>query len=321
MSFAAPLVLLALLAVPALIAGYVAQQRGRQRAVGAFTAPHLAPSVTPHRPGWRRHAPMLVFVLAVAALIVAAARPRTTVAVPDERASILLVTDVSGSMQANDVAPTRLVAARRAAQRFVDGVPRAVNIGVMAFNQTPQVLQSPTRDRDAVVAGLARLRSSGGTATGVAIRQAVQVLGRARGVRGRHPPAAIVLLSDGASTRGVSPVQAAREAGRARIPVYTVALGTPQGTIVVPRPGGRPGTEVHPVPPDPQSLAQVAGASGGRAYAAADASRLSLVYQRLGSQLGRRDERREITAGVAGGGLALLLLGTALSLRWFGRLI
>ncbi len=320
MSFAAPLVLLALLVLPALAAWYARHQRDRTRAAAAFAAPALIASVAPHRPGWRRHVPMIVFALALAILIVAAARPRTTVAVPIERASIMLATDVSGSMQATDVAPTRLSAARRAAKRFVARVPKQVNVGVMAFNTKPSVLQSPTRDRVAVSDALDALHSSGGTATGEAVAAAVRALTSGPRTGGKRVPGAIVLLSDGASTRGVDPVAAAQAAKRAGIRVYTVALGTPQGTITVPRANGQ-GTITRDVPPDPESLQRIATASGGKAYTAADAGGLDQVYERLGSQLGRKDQRREVTAGFAGGGLVMLLLGAGLSLRWFGRLI
>jgi Ca-activated chloride channel family protein len=322
-SFATPLILIALIAVPALAAMYVGHQRNRRRAAAAFVEPHLTPSVAPHGPGWRRHGPMLALMLALAVLVVAAARPQRTVAVPVERASVMLATDVSGSMQATDVKPSRLIAARRAAQRFVAGVPRKVNVGVMAFNQQPQVLQAPTTDRVAVSAALDRLQPSGATATGEAIQSATRLLNRpGSSITGasKRPPAAIVLLSDGASTRGVDPVTAARRAGRLKIPVYTVALGTANGTITVPRTTGQ-GTQTRSVPPDPRSLAQVARVSGGRAYATADADRLSQAYERLGSQLGRKNVKREMTAGFAGGSLVLLMLGTIMSLRWFGRLI
>jgi Ca-activated chloride channel family protein len=198
-------------------------------------------------------------------------------------------------------------------------VPRKLQVGVMAFNQTPQVLQSPTRDREAIAQALHALTPGGGTATGEAVHAAVRILGRQRTDEGKRIPAAIVLLSDGASTSGVDPVQAATEAGRHKIPVYTVTLGTPGGTITVPRRNG--GTETRPVPPEPQLLARMAEVSGGRAFTAADADRLRQVYERIGSQLGKRNEKREITAGFAGGALALLLLGAAMSLRWFGRLI
>jgi Ca-activated chloride channel homolog len=320
-SFAAPLVLIALVAIPALVALYGAHQRDRRRAEAAFAAPALAPSVVPHRPRWRRHVPMLAFLLALAILILAAARPEKTVAVPVERASIMLVTDVSGSMQATDVKPTRLAAARAAAKRFVSSVPKTVNVGVMALSSKPRVLASPTPDRVAVNSALDQLAPRGGTGTGEAIQAATRILTHAPGVRGKRAPAAIVLISDGAATGKVDPVAAAQAARKAHIPIYTVALGTSQGTITVPRPGGRGGTETRNVPPDPQGMAEVARASGGKAYTAADAGKLSDVYKHLGSLLGTKNEKREITAGFAGGGLVLLLLGAAMSLRWFGRLI
>jgi Ca-activated chloride channel family protein len=320
-SFAAPLVLVALVAIPALIVLYGGVQRDRRRAAAAFAAPALAASVLPRRPGWRRHAPMLVFLIALAVLVVAAARPQKTVAVPVERASIMLVTDVSGSMAATDVPPTRLEAARAAARRFVRQVPKSVNVGVMALSSKPRVLTSPTRDRDAINAALDQLGPRGGTGTGEAIQTATRILSRAPGVGGKRPPAAIVLISDGASTGKTDPVAAAQAARRAHIPIYTVALGTAQGTITVPRPGGQRGNETRRVPPDPQGMSEVAKASGGKSYTASDADKLKDVYQHLGSLLGTKNEKREITAGFAGGGLALLLVGAALSLRWFGRLI
>jgi Ca-activated chloride channel homolog len=320
-SFAAPLVLVALAAIPVLIFLYGGVQRDRRRAARAFAAPALAASVTPRRPGWRRHAPMLVVLIAIAVLVLAAAKPQRSIAVPVERASIMLVTDVSGSMQATDVRPTRLEAARAAARRFVRAVPKGVNVGVMALSSKPRVLASPTRDRDAVNAALDQLTPRGGTGTGEAIQAATQILNRAQGVGGKRPPAAIVLISDGSSTGSVDPVAAAQAARKLHIPIYTVALGTAQGTITVPRPGGAGGTETRNVPPDPQSLSEIARASGGKTYTAADASKLKDVYERLGSLLGTKKEKREITAGFAGGGLALLLLGAAMSLRWFGRLI
>jgi Ca-activated chloride channel family protein len=320
-SFAAPLVLIALGAIPVLIVLDGGVQRDRRRAAAAFAAPKLAASVTPHRPRWRRHVPMLVVLLAIAALVVAAAKPQRSVAVPVERASIMLVTDVSGSMQATDVKPTRLEAARAAARRFVNAVPKGVNVGVMALSSKPRVLASPTSDRDAINAALGQLTPRGGTGTGEAIQSATRILSRVPGINGKRPPAAIVLISDGSSTGDVDPVAAAQAARRLRIPIYTVALGTAQGTITVPRPGGAGGTETRRVPPDPQSLAEIARASGGKAYTAADADKLKDVYENLGSLLGTKKEKREITSGFAGGGLALLLLGAAMSLRWFGRLI
>jgi Ca-activated chloride channel family protein len=320
-SFGAPLVLLALLALPVLAVLYARREQGRRAAEDAFASPTLAASVAPRRPGLRRHVGPLVLALALATLVIAAARPQTTIAVPVERASIMLVTDVSGSMLATDVAPDRLTAARRAAQRFVAQVPKEVNVGVIAFNQVPTILQRPTQDRNLVNDALLSLRASGGTATGEAINAALKVIDQQGTVNGRRPPAAIVLLSDGVSVRGMDPVAAAREAARKKIPITTVALGTDEGTIQVPRAGGQGGFETRPVPPDPESLAEIARVSGGKAFTAVDSAELSQVYERLGSQLGREERPREISTAFAGGALVLLLLGALSSLRWFGRIV
>lgn len=319
MSFAAPGILVALVALPLLVFLYAGEQRRRRAAAAAFAAPAMQPSVVPRRPRWRRHAPMAAVALALALLVVAAAKPQRTVAVPVERASVMLATDVSGSMTATDIQPSRLVAAKRAARRFVDEVPDRLNVGLLAFNSAPRVLQSPTRDREAVKAAIDNMQPSGGTATGEAIATATSVLRRA-GVSGnRRPPAAILLLSDGKSTSGRDAVAAARAAARLDVPVYTVVLGTDQGTITVPRAGG--GTATRNVPPDPESLAEIARVSGGKTYTAQTASGLKEIYKSLGSQLGHEQRKREITSAVTGGGLVLMLVGVAMSLRWFNRLI
>ena len=319
MSFASPLVLIALIGLPVLAALYAAEQRNRRAKAAAFAAPAVQASVAPRRPGWRRHLPMIAVLTAIALLIVAVAKPQRTVAVPVEHASIMLATDVSGSMTATDVKPTRLAAAKQAARNFVKQVPSKVNVGVMAFNDIASVLQSPTSDRDAVNAAIEGMRSSGGTATGNAIATATSVLQRQPGVKGKRPPAAIVLLSDGASTRGRDPVAAAQTARRLHIPVYTVALGTASGTITVPQRGG--GTVTQRVPPDPAALQQIARASGGASFTAQTASGLSEVYKKLGSQLGHKKEKRQITNAFAGAAAVLLLGGIGMSLGWFGRLI
>jgi Ca-activated chloride channel family protein len=318
-SFAAPLVLLALVALPLLIVWYVQQQRVRRAAASAFTAPRLLPSVAPKRPRWRRHLPMLAFALALGLLVLAAARPQRTIAVPVERASIMMATDVSGSMLATDVKPSRLIAAKRAARAFLEHVPRSVNVGVLAFNNHATVLQSPTRSRADARAAIDRMAVSGGTATGEALFSAMTALRNVPSEEGRRPPGAIVLISDGTSTYGRDPLAEARVAARLHIPIYTVALGTQQGTIRVPDRDGELRSER--VPPDPRALAEIAHASGGETFTAATTDGLDAVYERLGSQLGRRDEHRQVTAAFAAGGLVLLLVGAGMSLRWFGRLI
>lgn len=318
MTFGSPYVLLLLLALPVLVGLYAGEQQRRRRAAVAFAVQRMQPSVAPRQPRWRRHLPMLAFLFAMIVLIAAAARPQRTLATPIEKASIMLATDVSGSMTATDVQPNRLVAAKQAARAFLDKVPARVNVGVMAFNTTPTVLASPTTDREAARNAIAKMTPSGGTASGEAIATAVTSLRTMSKVDEQPPPAAIVLLSDGKSTKGRSAVAAARAAGQAGIRVYTVALGTPGGTITVPKRGG--GTQTQSVPPDPQALAQIAQASGGKSFTAQTATGLSEVYEKLGSQLGHKKTKKEITAEFAGGGLALLLLGGVMSLGWFGRL-
>jgi Ca-activated chloride channel family protein len=181
-------------------------------------------------------------------------------------------------------------------------------------------VQAPSSDHDDARRIVDGQVADGATATGAALEVAIDALKNDK-QNGKRPPSAIVLLSDGAATGQTDPVAAAQAARKLRIPIYTVALGTAQGTITVPRPGDQGGTETRPVPPDPQSLAEVAKASGGKTFTAADTDKLSDVYKSLGSLLGTKNEKRQVTAGFAGGALVLLLLGAAMSLRWFGRLI
>ena len=318
MSFLNPAVLALLLAIPLLAHWYWGQQRRRAKAASAFVAPALSASVTPHRPRWRRHVPMLVFALALAVLIVAAARPQRTVAIQVNTASILLANDTSGSMAATDVAPTRLAAAERAANHFLDKVPDSVRVGLVEFNTRVALLQSPTTDHALVRSALAQLRITGGTAIGDAIQTALRSLTSSRRAGGKQPPAAIVLISDGASDVGSDPIAAARQAAVDHIPIYTVVLGTQNGTVTEKR-GTR--TVTVPVPPDPQQLGEIARVSHGQAFTAADASHLNTVYQHLGAQLSHKKVKHEVTASFAGGGLLLLLVGSVASLAWFGRLI
>jgi Ca-activated chloride channel family protein len=227
MAFHAPLVLLALLPVAAGVVAYVLIARRRAARAAAFANPALLANVAPVTPGWRRHVPMALMALALCALVVAAARPYATVEVPDERASILLVTDISGSMKATDVRPTRLEAAKEAEHRFADAAPAEVRIGVMAFNGRPRTLQRPTRDREAVHVAIDRLDNRGVTATGEALLGALQLLRPELEPGEEAAPAAIVLLSDGASTRGADPLDVARDARDHGVPRATVWIGTP----------------------------------------------------------------------------------------------
>ena len=319
MSFGQPLFLLALALVPLALVAYRRHELGRRAAAAAFAAPALMGSVAPRTPGWRRHAPLAVYGLALTVLVVALARPQTTVAVPVERASIMLTTDYSGSMQATDVAPTRLLAARAAAERFLKQVPANVRVGLVAFNQSARLVESPSTDREAVHTAIAVLEPSGGTATGEALAVSLAALTRETDAAGVRAPAAIVLLSDGKSVRGRRPQVLAARAKELKIPIYTVTLGTPAGTIGVRSSAGV--TETRPVPPDPDEMREVAALSDGKAFTADNAKDLSTVYEQLGSRIGTRDEEREITAVFSGGAFGLLAAAAALSLHWFRRLV
>jgi Ca-activated chloride channel family protein len=313
MSFAVPVVLVALVAIPLLVACYLRNEPRRARAAAAFVAPQLAPSVAPNRPGWRRHLPMAVFALALAVLIIAAARPQSSEAVPVNDAAVMLANDTSSSMGATDVSPSRLAAAERADRTFLAHVPSSVRVGLLEFTVNATVLQSPTTDHALVSRALADLHAYGHTAIGNAIQLATRILTGLRGPDGKRVPSAIVLLSDGGSFLGVNPLLAARQAAAQHIPVYTVALGTARGKIAA-------GRRSVAVPLDPTELRQIASASHARSFTAGDSSSVSAVYAHLAKQLGHKQVKHEITASFAGAGLALLIVGSVLSLRWFGRL-
>jgi Ca-activated chloride channel family protein len=313
MSFASPLALLCLFAVPLALFVHVEAQRRRRRYPVRFTALSTLAAVAQREPAWRKHAPLALLLAALAALSISFARPQKTVAVPIERASVMLVTDVSRSMSATDVSPTRLEAARRAAQQFVKDVPRQLRVGLVAFSDGAQTLQTPTTDRNAVQSGLELLQPLNGTATGAGLGAALEALD----VRGKpaanRPPAAIVLLSDGAANDGDAQYEVAAEARRLRVKIFTVALGTPDGTI------DQRGQTVR-VPPDPEALKRIASISGGDAFEASDSDELGAVYGKLGSQIGTKAEKREITTLFAGFGLLLLGGAVASSLALGGRL-
>ena len=312
MSFQQPLLLLALLAVPLAVAFYVSAERRRGRRERAFAAPALFASVLPRRPGWRRHVPPALGLIALAGLLAALARPQVSIAVPSEQASIVLAMDHSGSMAATDVRPSRLEATVAAGERFLEEVPDEVRVGGVVFDHRAEAVQTPTRDRAALRGALReKMWPSGGTATGDALATSLAMLEARGGRDGRRPPAAVVLLSDGESTHGRDPLPVADRARELGIPVYTVALGTDAGTL----PDG------ERVPPDVESLREIAERSGGRAFTASEAGALREVYERLGSQVATEREDREVTAAFAGGALALLVGGSGLSLLWFRRLV
>jgi Ca-activated chloride channel family protein len=271
MSFQSPGLLLGLLVVPLALAAHLLAQRRRQRYPVRFPAVDTLAAVLPEAPGRRRHVPVALFALALAGLALALARPELTVAVPVERASVVLVTDVSRSMQATDVSPSRLAAARAAAERFLDSAPDELRVGLVSYSEAAHTLQTPTTAHDDVRAALQQLRTVSATATGAGLRTALASLDSSAGENESRPPSAIVLLSDGSATDGDAAFAAAEEARRLAIPIYTVALGSDDGEVQLP--DGR----WLPVPPDPQALERIAAISGGDPFEAQDADQLDAV--------------------------------------------
>jgi Ca-activated chloride channel family protein len=314
-SFASPTWLWALALVPLALLAYVASRRNAKRYAVRFTAIPALKVAAGTVPAWRRHLPAALALAALAALVFALAKPQATVAVPIERATIMLVTDHSRSMLATDVAPDRLSAAQRAARTFLDQLPKPVRVGAVAFSDAPDAVQPPSNDHDGARRIVDGQVADGATATGDALQVAIDALRRDR-QNGKRPPSAIVLLSDGKTTVGPDPVAIARTAGRLHIKIYTVALGTRDATVPNPNPFGTPLS----VAPDPETLRRISQVSGGRAFTAEDNDELSSIYKSLGSQLGTRNQKKEVTASFAIGGLVLLLGAAAASMRWAGRL-
>jgi Ca-activated chloride channel family protein len=313
-----PLALLGLLVVPVLVGAYVYRERRRLDAAGRFGNPGLLPNLVDADPGRRRHLPLAVLLVALAAMVVGVARPHATVRVKQQEATVILAIDTSLSMRAPDVRPTRLEAARVAAGAFLDRVPVKFRVGVVGFTARAYVAVPPTHDRALARAALRSLRPGEGTALGDAVALGLRLAGRQRASDGTRPPTAMLVISDGAQMSGQTTPQAAAQRARVQhVPVYTVVVGTPDGVVEVPLRGGFH-AQIR-VPPRPDTLERLARTTGGRFFTARNDARLRDIYDRLGSRLGSRKESREISDYFAGGSAALLLFGGALSALWFRR--
>ena len=314
MSVSVPVYLLALLALPLVGLAYAVARKRRRRYAVRFPGAAVFASVAPGQSRLRRVLPAALMAGAAALLAVAFAKPQRTVSVPVEKASVMLVTDESGSMSADDVGPSRLSAAQSAAESFVDRVPSSLMVGFVGFSSQTNAVVEPTLERGEVKAALQTLQADGGTATGDALNAALDRLEVRRGKDGKRAPAAVILLSDGKRTEGSDPLAAAQRAKQLGIPVSTVALGTADGTVVAPT------GEAFAVPPDPETLKQISSITGGTFTQAADADQLDGVYKKLGSKVGTKRVKREISSSFAAAGLVLLLGGLFSGLRWRGRL-
>lgn len=307
MSFTTPIALLGLLLIPLLVAALWWRAKRPRRDVVRFPAASTLQSLVADEPRWPRYVPPALLGLAILALTLSFAKPERTVTVADRQASVMLVTDASGSMAATDVEPSRLEAVRSAANDFLDKVPEDLRVGAMSFAQTPLATTRPTTDRDAVRDLIDDTIANGGTGTGDALEVAIRAV-RPKGEKDREKPAAIVLLSDGRTTSGKNPAIVAQRAKELRVPVYTVSLGTEEGTV----PGnGAP----FPVPPDPETMKRVAQVSDGRFFNVTDGGRLSEIYKRLGRQIGSHEEQRDMSVVFAAAGLIALLAALILAVR------
>jgi Ca-activated chloride channel family protein len=311
MTFLAPGHLLVSVVVAALTAAYVAVQRRRPRYALRFTNLDLLETVAPHRPGWRRHVPAAALLLALVALVLALARPAALTS-PPRGAVIVLAVDVSPSMMATDVAPTRFAAMQEAVRRFARQVPPQVSLGLVSFAGTADVVVPPTTHHDLVGRAVGDLEFRSETALGEAIFAALDAIGPLGGPRGWRR-AGVVVMSDGVTTTGRSEAQAAERAREQGVPVSTVAFGTRSGRVLL-------DGQLVAVPVDGSSLRRIAEQTGGQFFQAASAAQLIDAYRIVGGSVAPRDERREITGWFVGAGLALALLAAVLSLAWFSRI-
>ncbi|GAB3751551.1 VWA domain-containing protein [Microlunatus parietis] len=317
MTFLSPLFLLILIPVAGLAVGYVLMQRRRRRYAVRFAALPMLDKVVPKRPGWRRHLPATLILVALVALGLAAARPELALRVPYDRATVIVAVDISGSMAATDVSPNRLSAAKSAAAAFVADLPETVNVGVVTFAGSSTVVAAPTTDHESAQRQIESLTTAGGgTAIGEAVFSSIDQVARLAAEEGAEGvPARVVLLSDGDNSAGRDPGQAARAAAESGLPVSTIAYGTPDGVLQ----NGRGVSQ--PVPVDEEALRELAQQTGGTAYTAASGEELAAVYSDIGSSIGWRVEPREITPYLAAGSLIIVLVAGAFSLRWFARIV
>jgi Ca-activated chloride channel family protein len=325
-----PFALLGLVALPAAVAAYLYLLRRRARFALRYTNVDVVLSVARGAPPRRRRIAPALFLLAAAAAVFAVARPQVSRAVLLHQSTVVLTIDTSGSMVANDIRPTRLGAAEQAVRTFVRHLPGPVRVAMVAFSTEPHVVLPVTNDHDLALESLEHLTAFGGTAIGDAIGRSVDLI-RPRGAAAVAPPvvspldveegvplSAIVLLTDGAQNSGkLQPLAAAERARKWRIPVYTVALGTPGGTLRV---ATESSTEVLHVPPDPTALRQIASITGGEFFAAASGARLNEIYNQLASRLTVKHEYREATFAFVAASAALLLASGLAGAFWSPRL-
>ncbi|GAA1585191.1 VWA domain-containing protein [Kribbella hippodromi] len=310
MSFLDPGRLWLLVLVPAAVAAYLVMRRRRATYAARFTNIALIDRVVPRRPQWRRHLTVGLVLLAAASSVVAFARPSSVVKVPRERATIVMTIDVSLSMMANDIEPSRLEAAKKSAKSFISRLPKKFNVALVAFAGTATIVVPPTTDRAVVMRSIDGLQLAESTGTGEGIFAALQAITQVA-PDPDHPtepaPARIVLESDGKRTVGRTIQEAAAAAKAKNVPVYTITFGTDSGYIEMDGIRQR-------VPPDRGEMEEIAGITGGHAYTAQSAGQLDDVYKDIGSSVGYDKQDKEITSRFAGIAMLLTFLAGAASI-------
>ncbi|HVH66062.1 MAG TPA: VWA domain-containing protein [Candidatus Acidoferrum sp.] len=311
MSFQSPWLLIGLLAIPLLVGLYLANQQRRREYTVRFTNLALLQQVMGKGPGFRRHLPAILFIAGLAGLLLSMARPQATIRIPKGQTSVMLAVDVSGSMAANDVQPTRIQAAVNAGRTLIDKLPSNAQVGLVIFNSQAEVVAPLTSDKGSVKDILGSLAPGGGTAIGDAIQVAVGQLANIvdpNGPKSQHY-AMVVLLTDGTSNTGIDNMTAAAEATQSHIPVDTIGIGARNQSVMV------HGQLVDGV--DEQALQQIASATGGHYYYAQDEGQLNQIYSELGSHIGWTTSKVDLTVPLLALGTIIVVTGGLFSLRWF----
>ncbi len=320
MSFERPWALVALAVLPLAVLAWRALERRRLAGGERFASAALLPALVQRSPRRLRVVPAALLLLGLGALVVGMAKPHATLTVPRRDATVVLAIDISRSMGAQDVPPSRLFAAVSAADRFLTEIPSRYEVGLVAFGSSAFVSVPPTEDRDLIRQELAQLRTGDGTAIGDAVLASARLGQRQKAADGVVPPTTVLVISDGARDGGrVSPLAAARKAKALGVPVSTVLVGTPAGIVTAKLTGGY--TEQIRVPASPATLQLIARTSGGAFYRARTPQALAGVYRKLATRLGHKKEDRQITDLFAGGAGVLVLAGSALSFLWFRRVV
>jgi Ca-activated chloride channel family protein len=322
MNFDAPARLLLIVAPIALLVAYIAVMRARQKYALRFTSVDLLASVAPKRPGWQRHIAAGLILVALILMVVGFAKPTHSIEVPRQKATLYVAIDTSGSMNATDVSPSRLDAAKAAAKRFVDGMPKGIEVGLVAFDRSARMVVPASADHGTVTAGIQSLQASGSTATADALKLALDAIAaQPEAADGKKPPAEIVLLSDGTPTVGsdggdpIAAVDAsAAKAKENNVRIDTIAFGTPEGTVQV-------AGDTVSVPADPATMQRIADRSGGKSFTAETLNELKSVYDQIRKTVGYDTKQSDLTVWFVGFALVSALLAAAAGLIWSQKLI